>query len=92
MKMVRVTDLTTNLKRDTINIKTRGTRYLWWIINAMFLTRCTNKDVRWYKYKPIENLNEGEEVLSIVIPNLPDEDLGFGQWSSFTSTYGIRND
>ena len=36
--------------------------------------------------QPISSLNEGDTLASVVIPNLPDEDLGFSQWSSFTST------
>ena len=34
--------------------------------------------------KPIEEINVGDEVLSIDLPGLPDEDLGFSEWSSFT--------
>jgi len=34
--------------------------------------------------KLIENLNVGEEVLSIDLPNLPDEDLGREVWTQFT--------
>ena len=34
--------------------------------------------------KLIENLNVGEEVLSIDLPNLPDEDLGREIWTKFT--------
>ena len=34
--------------------------------------------------KDIEDVNVGDEVLSVVIPNLPDEDLGYGIWKTFS--------
>tara|TARA_Y100000592_G_scaffold95834_1_gene163148 strand:- start:63 stop:1577 length:1515 start_codon:yes stop_codon:yes gene_type:complete len=34
--------------------------------------------------KLIENINVGDEVLSIDLPGLPDEDLGYSEWKSFT--------
>ena len=34
--------------------------------------------------KLIEDLNVGEEVLSLDLPNLPDEDLGREVWTKFT--------
>jgi len=41
--------------------------------------------------KPISSLNEGDELLSVTIPNLPDEDLGFDVWTAFTSTDDMDN-
>lgn len=41
--------------------------------------------------KDIEDINVGDEVLSVVIPDLPDEDLGYGMWKSFTSTDDMTN-
>jgi hypothetical protein len=34
--------------------------------------------------KPIENINVGDEVLSLDLPGLPDEDLGYHEWKSYT--------
>jgi len=34
--------------------------------------------------KPIEEVNVGDEVLSIDLPGLPDEDLGYSEWKAFT--------
>ena len=34
--------------------------------------------------KPIEDINVGDEVLSLDLPGLPDEDLGYLEWKSFT--------
>ena len=34
--------------------------------------------------KPIEEINVGDEVLSIDLPGLPDEDLGYSEWKAFT--------
>ena len=34
--------------------------------------------------KTIENINVGDEVLSIDLPGLPDEDLGYHEWKSYT--------
>ena len=39
----------------------------------------------------IEDINIGDEVLSVVIPNLPDEDLGYSTWKSFESTDDMTN-
>jgi len=39
----------------------------------------------------IEDINVGDEVLSVVIPNLPDEDLGYSVWKSFESTEDMTN-
>ena len=36
--------------------------------------------------KDIEDINVGDDVLSVIIPNLPDEDLGYNVWKSFEST------
>jgi hypothetical protein len=41
--------------------------------------------------KDIEEVNVGDEVLSVIIPNLPDEDLGYGVWKSFESTDEMIN-
>ena len=34
--------------------------------------------------KPIEDINVGDEVMSLDLPGLPDEDLGYLKWKSFT--------
>ncbi|MBC8428564.1 hypothetical protein H8D04_01635 [bacterium] len=34
--------------------------------------------------KPIEDVNVGDEVMSLDLPGLPDEDLGYLEWKSFT--------
>ena len=34
--------------------------------------------------KPIEEINVGDEVLSLDLPGLPDENLGYLEWKSFT--------
>ena len=34
--------------------------------------------------KPIEDINVGDEVMSMDLPGLPDEDLGYLEWKSFT--------
>ncbi len=34
--------------------------------------------------KPIEEINVGDEVRSLNLPGLPDEDLGYLEWKSFT--------
>ena len=34
--------------------------------------------------KPIEDINVGDEVMSLDLPGLPDEDLGYLEWKSFT--------
>ena len=39
----------------------------------------------------IEDINVGDEVLSVVIPNLPDEDLGYSAWKSFESSDDMTN-
>ncbi len=36
--------------------------------------------------KNIEDINVDDEVLSVIIPDLPDEDLGYNEWKTFTST------
>jgi len=41
--------------------------------------------------KDIEDLNVGDEVLSVIIPDLPDEDLGYNEWKTFTSTDEMTN-
>ena len=41
--------------------------------------------------KPIEEINVGDDVLSVVIPNLPDEDLGYSVWKAFESTEDMTN-
>jgi len=41
--------------------------------------------------KDIEDINVGDEVLSVVIPDLPDEDLGYNEWKTFTSTDDMTN-
>ncbi len=39
----------------------------------------------------IEDINVGDEVLSVVIPNLPDEDLGYSAWKPFESSDDMTN-
>ena len=34
--------------------------------------------------KPIEDINVGDEVMSLDLPGLPDEDLGYLEWKSYT--------
>ena len=34
--------------------------------------------------KPIEEINVGDEVTSIDLPGLPDEDLGYSEWKAYT--------
>ena len=34
--------------------------------------------------KPIEEVNVGDEVMSLDLPGLPDEDLGYLEWKSYT--------
>ena len=34
--------------------------------------------------KPIEDINVGDEVMSMDLPGLPDEDLGYSEWKSYT--------
>ena len=34
--------------------------------------------------KLIENINVGDEVISIDLPGLPDEDLGYSKWKAYT--------
>ena len=34
--------------------------------------------------KSIEEINVGDEVMSLDLPGLPDEDLGYSEWKSFT--------
>jgi hypothetical protein len=34
--------------------------------------------------KKIEDINVGDEVFSVVLPDLPDEDLGYNEWKTFT--------
>jgi hypothetical protein len=34
--------------------------------------------------KPIEDINVGDEVMSLDLPGLPDEDLGYLEWKAFT--------
>jgi len=34
--------------------------------------------------KPIEEINIGDEVMSLDLPGLPDEDLGYLEWKAFT--------
>jgi hypothetical protein len=41
--------------------------------------------------KDIEDINVGDKVLSVVIPDLPDEDLGYNVWKTFTSTDDMTN-
>ena len=41
--------------------------------------------------KDIEDINVGDEVLSVIILNLPDEDQGYGVWKSFESTDDMTN-
>jgi hypothetical protein len=41
--------------------------------------------------KDIEDINVGDEVLSVIIPNLPDEDLGYNEWKTFSSTDEMTN-
>lgn len=41
--------------------------------------------------KAIEDVNIGEEVMTVVIPNLPDEDLGYGIWKTWSSTDDMSN-
>jgi len=35
--------------------------------------------------KKIEEIDFNDEVMSVVIPNLPDEDLGYNEWKTFES-------
>jgi len=41
--------------------------------------------------KDIDDVNVGDEVLSVIIPNLPDEDLGYNEWKTFTSIDVMTN-
>ena len=41
--------------------------------------------------KEMEFINVGEEVMSVVIPNLPDEDLGYGVWKTWETTDDMSN-
>ena len=41
--------------------------------------------------KDIEDVNVGDEVLSVIIPNLPDEDLGYNEWKTFESSDDMTN-
>jgi hypothetical protein len=41
--------------------------------------------------KDIEAINVGDKVLSVIIPDLPDEDLGYSTWKSFESTGDMTN-
>jgi len=41
--------------------------------------------------KNIEDINVGDEVLSVIIPDLPDEDLGYNEWKTFSSTDDMTN-
>ena len=41
--------------------------------------------------KDIEDVNVGDEVLSVVLPGLPDEDLGYLEWKAFESTAKMTN-
>ena len=34
--------------------------------------------------KPIEDINVGDEVMSLDLPGLPDEDLGYLEWKAYT--------
>ena len=34
--------------------------------------------------KNIEDINVGDEVMSLDLPGLPDEDLGYLEWKSYT--------
>ena len=36
--------------------------------------------------KDIEEVSVGDKVLSVIIPDLPDEDLGYHEWKTFSST------
>ena len=41
--------------------------------------------------KDIEDINVGDDVLSVIIPNLPDEDLGYSVWKAFETTDDMTN-
>ena len=41
--------------------------------------------------KDIEDVNVDDEVLSVIIPNLPDEDLGYNEWKTFSSVDDMTN-
>jgi len=41
--------------------------------------------------RDINDINVGDDVLSVVIPNLPDEDLGYSVWKAFESTEDMTN-
>jgi hypothetical protein len=41
--------------------------------------------------KKIEDINVGDEVLSVIIPDLPDEDLGYNEWKTFSSINEMTN-
>jgi len=41
--------------------------------------------------KDIEDINVGDDVLSVIIPNLPDEDLGYSTWKPFESRDDMSN-
>ena len=41
--------------------------------------------------KNIEDISVDDEVLSVIIPDLPDEDLGYNVWKTFTSTGDMTN-
>ena len=41
--------------------------------------------------KDIEDINVGDDVLSVIIPDLPDEDLGYSVWKAFETTDDMTN-
>ena len=41
--------------------------------------------------KDIEDINVGDDVLSVIIPDLPDEDLGYSAWKSFEAKGTMNN-
>ena len=41
--------------------------------------------------KDIEDVDVGDEVLSVIIPDLPDEDLGYNEWKTFSSVDNMTN-
>ena len=41
--------------------------------------------------KDIEDIDVGDEVLSVIIPDLPDEDLGYNEWKTFSSEDNMTN-
>ena len=41
--------------------------------------------------KNMEDINIGDDVMTVIIPNLPDEDLGYGIWKTWETTDDMGN-